>query len=303
MKTQEKCDQLADEIRKILSKGITLSNEVIHYIDSTFSNPSTADLQSILADDSNCEADSLMELLMFPDEAMQFQLEPLLERLQFQNADERFVLDQLLQSQLRTIIRFPQDGQSMYLEVTEEAANQFVSRLNISKHLAPDLLEILNGYDEENISRQIKVKLRNSQLSPSAEKIGFLCQFFKKFNPQDNDIFDCLEFVVSFLEDLKQFNDIYQALMAKKKFYFISLQKAKQMESQLQKHNMETLLARGRRVVLIDQQDARKKMRIIDRVCRALYGKTEYFEALNEGGEYLELGPGQNTRDIIGRLI
>ncbi len=303
MNTQEKCDRLADEIRKILSKGITLSNEVIHYIDSTFSNPSTTDLQSILADDSNCETDSLMELLVFPDEAMQFQLEPLLERLQFQNEDQRFVVDQLSQSQLRTIIRFPQDGQSLYLEVTEELASQFVSHLNISKHLAPDLLEILDGYDDENISRQIKVKLRNSQLSPSAEKIEFLSLFFKKFKPQDDDIFECLEFVVSFLEDLREFNDIYQALMAKKKFYFISLQKAKQLESQLQKHNMETLLARGRRVVLIDQQDARKKMRIIDRVSRALYGKTEYFEALNEDEESLELGPDQNVRDIIRRLV
>ena len=303
MNTQEKCDRLADEIRKILSKGFTLGNEVIHYIDSTFSNPSTADLQSILADDSNCESDSLMELLMFPDEAMQFQLEPLLERLQFQTENESSVLDQLLQGQLRTFIRFPQDGQSIYLEVTRELASQFVSRLNISKHLAPDLLEILNGYGDENISRQIKVKLRNSQLSPSAEKIEFLCLFFKKFSPQDNDILECLEFVISFLEDLRQFKSIYQALMTKKKFYFISLQKAKQLESQLQKHNVETLLARGKRVVLIDQQDARKKMRIIDRVSRALYGKTEYFEALNEVEESLELGSEQNVRDIIRRLV
>jgi hypothetical protein len=303
MNTQEKCDRLADEIRKILSRGFTLSNEVIHYIDSTFSNPSAADLQSILADDSNCEADSLMELLMFPDEAIQFQLEPLLERLQFQNEDERLVLDQLFKGSLRTTIRFPQDGQSMHLEVTEEAASQFVSRLNISKRLASDLLKILNGYDDENVSRQIKVKLRNSQLLPSAEKIGFLCLFFKKFNPQDNDIFECLEFVVGFLEDLRKFNDIYQALMAKKKFYFISLQKAKQMESQLQKHNVETLLARGKRVVLIDQQDARKKMRIIDRISRALYGKTDYFEPLNGDEELLELGPDQNVRDVIRRLV
>jgi hypothetical protein len=303
MNTQEKCDRLADEIRKILSKGFTLGHEVIHYIDSTFSNPSTADLQSILADDSNCEADSLMELLLFPDEAMQFQLEPLLEQLQFQTENESSVLDQLLQGSLRTVIRFPQDGQSMHLEVTEEVANQFVSRLNISKHLAPDLLEILNGYGDENISRQIKVKLRNSKLSPSAEKIEFLCLFFKKFSPQDNDMFDCLDFAVSFLEDLRQFNDIYQALMTKKKFYFISLQKAKQLESELQKHNVETLLARGRRVVLIDQQDARKKMRIIDRVSRALYGKTEYFEALNEVEDSLKLGPDQNVRDVIRRLL
>jgi hypothetical protein len=55
--------------------------------------------------------------------------------------------------------------------------------------------------------------------------------------------------------------------------------------------------------VLIDQQDVRKKMQIIDRVSRAIYGKTDYFESLNEGEEFLELGPEQNIQDIFRRLV
>jgi hypothetical protein len=73
-------------------------------------------------------------------------------------------------------------------------------------------------------------------------------------------------------------NDIYRTLMAKKKFYFRSLQKAKQLEAQLQKQNVETLMAQGKKVVLIDQRDARKKMRIIDQISRTVFGKTEYFD-------------------------
>jgi len=75
MEPQEKCDVLADEIKKILGQGIDLNDDVVHYIDSTFSNPTVEELQTILADDSNCEKDSLMELLFFPDESMQVQLE------------------------------------------------------------------------------------------------------------------------------------------------------------------------------------------------------------------------------------
>ena len=302
MDTAEKCNQLADEIRNILANDITLSDEVIHYIDSTFSNPTTAELQSILQDDSNCEKDSLMELLMFPDETMQLQLEPLLERIRCKKGDEKFVVDKLLRDPVRVAIRFPTDREAMRLTVTEEVACQFISRLNISKHLDPNLLEALNLYNDENISNRIKVKLRNSRSSFSGGKNEFLGLFFEKFDSRDNDIFECLEFVVGFLEDLEQSNDIYQALMATKKFYFISLQKAKQLETQLQKHNMETLLAQGKRVVLIDQKDAHKKMRIIDRISRAIYGKTEYFEPLNEGEEYLELSSNQNVQDIIRTL-
>jgi hypothetical protein len=297
MDSEEKCNQLADEIRKILGNGVTLSSGVIHYIDSTFSNPTTTELQTILHDDYNCEKDSLTELLLFPDETMQLQLETLLEGLYFQQEDEKSVLDALLQEPVQVTIRFPGDRGSFHLLVTEDMTRQFIARLNISKHLNPDLLEVLNHY--EIISHRIKVKMRNSRFSPTDEKIKFLCLFFEKFDSQDNDIFECLEFALSFLDEPILDNDIYRTLMAKKAFYFRSLQKAIQLDTQLQKHNMETLLAQGKRVVLIDQRDARKKMEIIDRIGRTVFGKTEYFEPLGNGDEHIEFGLHNNVQDII----
>jgi hypothetical protein len=302
MEPRNKCEALAGEINKILSNGITLDSEVIHYIDSTFSNPTATELQTILQDDSNCEKDSLMELLLFPDETMQFQLEALLEDLQFQETDEKSILDDLLKGSLAVTIRFPEDRGPLHLMVTEDVAGRFIARLNISKRLNLDLLKVLNHYEDENVSNRIKVKIRNSRFSATDEKIKFLCLFFEKFDPQDNDIFECLEFALIFLDDPTIDNDIYRSLMAKKKFYFRSLQKAKQLENQLRKHNMETLLAQGKRVVLIDQRDARKKMRIIDRISRAVFGKTEYFEPLYNGEEHIEIGRDQNVQDIIGIL-
>lgn len=299
MEPRNKCEGLADEINKILSNGITLDSEVIHYIDSTFSNPTTTELQSILHDDSNCEKDSLMELLLFPDETMQLQLEALLERLRFQETDKKSVLDDLLREPVQVAIRFPGHRGSLHLMVTEDVACQFIARLNISKHLNPDLLDALNHYEDENISNRIKVKMRNSRFSPTDEKMKFLGLFFEKFDSQDNDIFECLEFALSFLDEPTIDNDIYRTLMAKKEFYFRSLQKAKQLDAQLQKHNLETLLAQGKRVVQIDQRDARNKMRIIDRIGRAVFGKTEYFEPLQNGEEHIEFGPDQNVQDII----
>jgi len=299
MELDDKCGLLVGELQKILSGGITLSSEVIHYIDSTFSNPTTTELQTILQDDSNCEKDSLMELLLFPDETMQLQLEALLERLHFQQTDEKSVLDDLLQEPVQVAIRFAEARESLHLLVPEDVVCRFISRLNISKHLNPNLLEALNHYEDENISNRIKVKMRNSRFSPTDEKIEFLCLFFKKFNSQDDNIFECLEFAISFLDEPAIDNDIYRTLMAKKKFYFRSLQKAKQLDTQLQKHNIETLLAKGKRIVLIDQRDVRKKMWIIDRISRAVFGKTEYCESLHNGEEHIELGTNQNVQDII----
>ena len=132
MDTDERCNRLAGEIRNILTNDITLGNEVIHYIDSTFSNPTAAELQSIIQDDFNCEKDSLIELLMFPDETMQLQLELLLERLRCKKEDEKLVVDKLLKDPLRVTIRFPTDREAVRLTVTEEAA-----RLNLDYVFRP----------------------------------------------------------------------------------------------------------------------------------------------------------------------
>ncbi|MGD2015241.1 MAG: hypothetical protein PVH37_09910 [Desulfobacterales bacterium] len=277
MDLNKKCKHLADEIRKILGNGITLGSEVIHYIDSTFSNPTTTELQTILLDDSNCEKDSLMELLLFPDETMQLQLESLLERSHFQQTDEKSVLGDLLQDPVQATIRFPENRGSLRLRVTVDLACQFIARLHISKHLNPSLLEALNQHQDETTSDQIKVKLRNSRFLPTAEKVEFLCLFFKKFDSQVTDFFECLDVALSILDEPTIDRDIYRTLMTRKKFYFRSLQKAKQLDTQLQKQNVETLMAQGKKVLLIDQRDARKKMRIIDRISRAVFGKTEYF--------------------------
>jgi len=302
MEPQEKCEVLAAEIKKILSKGIDLSDDVVHYIDSTFSNPTIEELQAILADDANCEKDSLMELLFFPGESMQVQLEATLERCKPQIEDGKKVLTYLCRDPLQVTFRLEDDRGALKLPISEDTARQFITRLNISKHLDANLIEgIINYGDDKNCDR-FKVKIRNSRFSPTEEKTGFLCQFFDKIGSRSNDIFECLEFVLEFFDEIKKDTDIFPALMAKKKFYFISLQKAKKMDARLEKFNIETLMAQGERVALIDTADARKKMRIIDRISRAVFGKTEYFEQPVRNETQIEVGSPEDIRSMVKKI-
>jgi hypothetical protein len=302
MDSENKCAALVNEICKILDKGITLSSEVIDYIDSTFSDPTISELQSILQDDSNCEKDSLMELLFFPDESMQMQLEELLESLQTSESDEQKVTDALTREPPQVTIRSPAKKGSLHLAMPREVIPGFVSRLRISKHLEKRLCESLNTFTDEEVRRQCKVKIRNSRFSIGEKKVHFLCDFFEKIAPQSHDFNVCLDFTLSLLDEISEDKSIYQALMDKKKFYLRSLQKARQLEMQLQKSNLETLLLEGKRVILIDQDDARKKMLIIDRISRAVYGKTEFFEQLDSDEEHLEIRSDQDIQDIMRRL-
>jgi len=302
MNSEKKCCQLADEIRKILNRGLTLDSDVVHYIDSTFSNPTVEELQVILHDDSNCEKDSLMELLFFPDEKMQVELEEMLENLQFEKQDEDCVLEALGRESLPVSMCLPQGRGSLSLALPHEVAPGFITRLRISKHLDGKLREAVNRYADRGAGTGYKVKIRNSRFSPGEKKIQLLCDLFEKIEPRSHDFETCLEFVLSFLGELGNEQDMYQALMTKKRFYLHSLQKAKKLETQLQKNNLETLLSQGKRVIVVDQADARKKMLIIDRISRAVFGKTEYFEELRPDGDNIELRSDQDIQVIIRKL-
>jgi hypothetical protein len=140
------------------------------------------------------------------------------------------------------------------------------------------LRESINRLPDELQRNRIKVRLRNSRLKPSPQKIDFLRDLFEKMDPRAENFLDCLDFVLGFLDEIAD-DDIYEALVAKKKFYFQSLQKADQRDLRLKQHNLETLLLQGMRMVVIDPADVRLKMLMIDRISRAVFGQTEYLEA------------------------
>lgn len=60
------CFILARQILAVLTPGLKLGPRALQYIDSTFSNPSIEALAVILADESNCETETLLELIFFP---------------------------------------------------------------------------------------------------------------------------------------------------------------------------------------------------------------------------------------------
>ena len=293
---------LAEKIWSIISEGIDLSADVVHYIDSTFSYPTIDELQAILADESNCEADTLAELLFFPDESIQARLEKELERYRPQKEDENEIIKLLCREPLPVTFRFTDDRDALIFPIPEDVIRQFTVRLKISKHLDANLLDSIHNYGDEKNAIRFKVKIRNSRFTPSEAKTEFLCRFFEKIGAKSHDIFECLEFVLGFLDEIINDGDIYQALMAKKKFYFISLQKAKKMDARIEKHNIETLLMQGERVTLIDQAEIRKNMQIIDRISRAIYGKTEYFEQpFSEEGQFNIESP-DDIKSIVNKL-
>ena len=268
-----KCFLLAEKIKQIFRNGFVLSSNIMHYIDSTFSNPSINELEEIINDEHNCERDSLVELLFFPDESVQVELEGLLGKEDFKKKDEEKVLSYILNKKLViTTIRFPESEGALKFFVPKLAAMQFISRLNISRKLNKRLLKAIDKFVSDKCRIPVKVRLRNAIVKLTENKIKFLCSFFKKLKVEENYFFKCLDFMLDFFAGLKDDRNILQSLEDRKGFYFQNLQKAARFEELLNKNNMEILISRGVRIPHISKQDAMHNIVIIDTITLAVYG-------------------------------
>jgi hypothetical protein len=280
MPSPDKSMLLADEIFKILSKGLTLGSDVVQYIDSTFANPSIGEIIDILQDDTNCERDSLIELLFFPDVQLQYQLEELLENETFGKEDEKEVLDYLCRNPLELEFHFPGSRGSFSLGIPKSVAHQFIMRLNICKQIDQNLLLTIKGTTPAKDQNRFAVKLRNSRFAVTDKAVWFLSSFFKKWDTHDGDVFKYFDFILLFLEELQKEDDIFEALMKKKRFYLKHLKRAEKFEKQLKKTNMETLILKGQTAAFINMNEARENMAIIDRISLTVFAKTEHYETL-----------------------
>jgi len=266
------CLLLTEKIEQIFMDGFVLSDDIMHYIDSTFSNPSINELEEIINDEHNCERDSLIELLFFPDESMQIKLEEFLESEDFKKEDEEKVLSYIFDKKLLTTIRFPESEDSLKFFLPKSSAMQFLSRLNISRKLNKGLIKAIDEFVSDKCRIAVKVRLRNARVEFTENKIMFLRSFFEKLKVEDNYFFKCLNFILDFFDGLKDDKNILQSLLDSKELYFRDLQKAVKFEELLNKNNIETLISRGVRIPHISKEDAMHNIVIIDTIVLVVYG-------------------------------
>ena len=290
MKSQNKNKAVADKIIDILRSGLMINTDTQHYIDSTFSNPSADALAALVKDETNCETDSLIALLFFPDEAVQLQLEEIIDGACFEKDDEHAIEDMVCSQVFHTRLCLPDGRGSFEMTVTPSNMAQFIKHLNLSRLLDSKLRSAIVKYVEQIFQTPCKVRLRNAKPISSPNHVLFLVDFVKKWRRDSDEFLDCFDFILSFLAELENEPDMFHELMARKKFYFLSLQKARNLDIQRTKHNMETLLLKGKRVPYVDQADARKKIRIIDQISLAVFGKTEFFDWMPASEQSLTLG-------------
>lgn len=296
----QKCENLAHEIESIFLEGLSPDIHVWDFINSAYSDPSPEKLAEILADPEGFGAEPLMELLFFPDETIQARLENLLEAEAFESPDEKTISGELARKSLFTHLPLP-SGADLQFSVPEWVVEGFVNRLHITKRLDPALIEAVEEGVEENHRLRTKVRLRNSRFLQTENTVGFIRNFLTRIVADPEELALLMDDIIEFLDEIKDTDDIYTALMEKKKFYFRMLQTAQKFEKQLKKHNIETLLMQGIRAPHVDQADVRRRMAAIDRISYAVFGKTEYLDEV-QGSVDFDIDEDEDLESVIRSL-
>jgi hypothetical protein len=254
----------------MLARGVTLGPEVLHFIDSTFCNPTVAELAAVAGDESASEHDPLLHLLFAPDNAFQVELE---ETLAGRRLDAERVAGLLCRPPLQVRFRFPDARDVLGLKMTPPLARHFVSQLRIDRLIPADLSQAIESAAAAGERHRARVIIRNARVQLTPEIVACLCDCLTRVGLRDGQAWECLSFALDVLSDGQHPADLFQALADRKRWLVKALTRGQKQGELLSQANIETLMSQGARLTVINEEDTCCRIGYIDRICAAVFGR------------------------------
>lgn len=300
MTTQDKTIALARWFGRILAQAVVLSRTVEDYVSGTFGS---SDLAHILETADSGEVDSLLELLFYPDLEMKVRFESRWGRERFDRQAVETVIELANATPTMAAITSPGDGGSVQIELPAFVIEAFIRRFNIAWHPRSDLQTCLNQHSGHRHFIRICVHLRHARVDWHAGQVRLIDRFMANIPETAKDLEPDLAFLLDILPEFAPDNDPFDFLAAKKFSFFQSLCRAEDFERQRLASNMEIMMLQGNRAAHGNIPQWRFHMRQVDRICQALFGRTQFFQQPGSGSiDLTEGNTAHHVKDVIRRL-
>ena len=287
-------------LRKVFQEGLAVDSQVEAYMASTFG---TTDLQAVLATADSSEIDSLMELLFYPDAELQTRYEATWGHAIFNAGDPAQVVACLENEPVTAALLFPGRSRPFTLHVPPFALTGFVQRLNIAWQPPADIEKYLEKTLPPDQRLRVRVHLRNTQLHWSGERIDLVCLFLEKLPADDPAFYQGLAFILRTLWALEPGVSFFDFFIGQKYEHFQMLCNAEAFERRRQAANMEILMLQGDRAAYGDIEDIKARMRLIDTLCNAMFGRTRFFSQPAEHHITLDDNKGDDLLDSVFKTL
>jgi hypothetical protein len=269
MDSTDKCRRLADAILAWFGKGIIIDRQTQHYIDTCFPEFPMEGIGDHICDAPDLDTASIMDLIFFPDEELQMELEPMLEVEMYDLDNEATTISLLEAETIETVIRGGRCPNTVSLRVPCSSLEAFVRRLGIAKHIPKGLADTIAGMYGTETATRLKVLLRNTRIELDGPAEEFLEAFFLGMDSGAEDFNDCFLLVLELLGESGSEKDPFRLLRLKTDALHEVKTAARRFEEQLRRSNMETLMHQGLRAPEVSAAEAEKKIFLLDRIGRA----------------------------------
>ena len=297
----DKCRLLAGKIAELLREGIHAGPDVLDYINSTYGNPTDEQINSLLDERGGSERETLVELLFFPDESVQMQLEETLQAHGYTTQDAGAVAADLTHRNVLSTVFLGGADRTLKVQVDRSVADPFLMRLNVDYTADAKVRRTIAEVLPADRRAAAGVRLRNARAAPTGRLLDFFLQYIRTMHA-DRFFFEDLDFLVAFMQETDSDADVYEALTKKKRSCRRHLNRVERVEDKLRKSNVETLLLQGGRYPYIDKDRTLKTIAAIDRICLAVFKKTESIESMDRGDDGWEIRGAEDAVAMIRRL-
>ena len=299
--SNQTCQLLADQIADLLCGKIQAGPDVIDYINGTCGDPTFEEIKALIEEPGGSERETLVELIFFPDESIQLQIEKVLERKPITSEAEAAIAADLENRSLLAAVALEDSGRTLSIRVDRGIIDPFLKRLNIAYIPDADMDRTLAEELSPEDRRAVRVRLRNARTRLTGRVGEFLHRYIRAVG-DDGFFFEGLDFLLEFLEEIDSDADIFEAMMKKNRKCRQLLNQVAGVEEKFRKSNFEILFLLGERYPYIDRDRTLKTVAAIDRICLSVFGRTEAVEALEQSADGWEIRGAEDAAAMIRRL-
>lgn len=287
-------DTLVRAVADTLATGLPQDAAVDHFIHSTWGDLSPADLAALVADRDDPQAASLVELLLFPGQAVALALEPVLAAARPEATDVPRLAEALAATVARAVAVLP-DGGRLTLPVDADDLRRFVERLALPRTLPEEAARLLSARFPPEAALALAVAARQTGPDWTPDAASFFLTVTERLPEARPEAADTLRYVLRFLRDLPQGAQPLPALVARRGQLAAQLRRARLQDESLAKSNFETLRMTGARLPYLHAPDIERELAHADAVILAVTGRP----APDTLGSCLDMGA---VSDVDGML-
>lgn len=266
----ELIDRLTDSLLQIFSAGFTLDRDAVHFLNSTYDIQSSEDFSGFISESDPDDLYTALELILFPREKDQIELEPVISGYDFSEKDLESLYNNLTKAIITTQLRYSEESCGAKVEIPHDILHLYILRLKLTSSPPPEFTSEIKNFTGSNHS-SVCVKLRNSRIGYNTNIKLFLSRYFTSTeNSYDN--LCKLNIILLILEEAYEKCDIFNLFLNKREEYVRQIEAAKKLEEELKKSNFETMIMKGARISSGNIDELSRKLNVADSVLINIYG-------------------------------